>query len=142
MIRNLTISFYIANLSLLATHQVDAAFWHEWEMFGIPGGVPLFLLLNFVFMAVFLHGFRQLVTGVPAGHWYAVLLGSTGIIAFALHAYHMARGRLEFTPPASIAILVVSFMVSIVQIVIAVKEFRDTKVRRNGTVVEGSAPLA
>ncbi len=136
MIRNLTISFYIANLSLLATHQVDAAFWHEWEMFGIPGGVPWFLLLNFLLMAIFLHGFRQLISGLPTGHRYALVLGILGIGAFAFHVFHLARGGTQFTPPVSIALLVVIFMVSVVQIVIAIRESRDAKIRREGSVAE------
>lgn len=27
----------ILNLALVLTHQVDGAYWHEWEMFQLPG---------------------------------------------------------------------------------------------------------
>ncbi len=29
---------YVLNLSLLTTHQVDAAFWHVSDLFGVSGG--------------------------------------------------------------------------------------------------------
>jgi hypothetical protein len=34
------------NLSLVMAHQADAAYWKEWEMFGLPGGIQLFTLFN------------------------------------------------------------------------------------------------
>lgn len=37
---------YVGNLALLTTHQADAAYWHEWDVFGVPGGLPLFLVFN------------------------------------------------------------------------------------------------
>jgi hypothetical protein len=43
----------ILNLALVLAHQVDAAHWHEWEMFRLPGGIQLFAALNaliFVFL--------------------------------------------------------------------------------------------
>ena len=43
---------YAANLVLLATHQVDAAFWHEWDVFGVPGGLEFFLVFNVFAMNV------------------------------------------------------------------------------------------
>lgn len=33
---------YLLNASVLITHEIDSANWHEWEIFGIPGGHPGF----------------------------------------------------------------------------------------------------
>ena len=40
------VRLYVANLALLATHQADAAYWREWDVFGVPGGLPFFLLFT------------------------------------------------------------------------------------------------
>jgi hypothetical protein len=37
---------YLVNATILITHQIDAAYWHEWELFKMPGGIQLNLLLN------------------------------------------------------------------------------------------------
>lgn len=31
--------WYLATLLALILHQIDAAFWHEWDMFSVPGGI-------------------------------------------------------------------------------------------------------
>ncbi len=142
--RNLSVSLYIINLALLATHQADAAFWHEWELFGIAGGAPMFLLLNFILMTIFLHGFRQLLARIPSGHTYAGAMAAIGILAFVIHVFHMARGGFAFTPPSSVSLLVMIVMVSVAQLVVAVKESREQKRAQNGSPADarGDSGLA
>ncbi|MFN9811237.1 MAG: DUF6713 family protein, partial [Deltaproteobacteria bacterium] len=45
-----TTRLYLLQLALLATHQVDAAYWHEWDVFGVPGGLTFFLVFNLAAM--------------------------------------------------------------------------------------------
>jgi hypothetical protein len=62
---------YMLNLALLATHEIDSAYWHEWEMFHLPGGVQGFLAAGFpqfrnmvspgLLIAIFLVSIAQLV---------------------------------------------------------------------------------
>ena len=54
---------YLANATVLITHQIDAAFWHEWELFGIPGGAPVYVLTNVPMMFAILWGARALALG-------------------------------------------------------------------------------
>jgi hypothetical protein len=35
-------TLFFANAVVLLTHQIDAAFWHEWVLFGLPGGIQFF----------------------------------------------------------------------------------------------------
>lgn len=37
---------YFATMLALIVHQIDAAYWHEWEMFAVPGGTQGFLVFN------------------------------------------------------------------------------------------------
>ena len=36
------------NLALIMAHQADAAYWEEWEIFGLPGRIQFFDLFNVV----------------------------------------------------------------------------------------------
>ena len=38
-------TLFLLNATVLITHQIDAAFWHEWELFHIPGGNQVNLLV-------------------------------------------------------------------------------------------------
>lgn len=42
---------YLSTLLALILHQIDAAFWREWEMFLLPGGVQGFLVFNLIAVA-------------------------------------------------------------------------------------------
>src|SRR5687767_10445014 len=57
----------VLNLALVSTHQVDAAYWREWEMFELPGGIQLFNALNVVIFLVVLSCFVAVVQRRPSG---------------------------------------------------------------------------
>ncbi len=42
--KSVRINLYLLNFALLFTHKIDSAFWKEWELFGIPGGIRECLL--------------------------------------------------------------------------------------------------
>jgi hypothetical protein len=42
---DLVVWAYLTNATLLCVHEIDSAYWHEWSLFGIPGGIQLFLTL-------------------------------------------------------------------------------------------------
>ncbi len=104
---------YVVTLALLATHEIDSAYWHEWKMFGLPGGIQLFLFLNFVLLLVFLYGLTRLVESPRAGAPFALALAVAGVLAFGLHAWFLGHGRLEFCLPTSLAILGATLLASI-----------------------------
>ena len=37
---------YSINLTLLFIHEIDSAFWKEWELFGMSGDIQGFLIAN------------------------------------------------------------------------------------------------
>lgn len=45
---------FLLNATVLVVHQIDAAFWHEWELFHLPGGNQVNLLLNLPIIALVL----------------------------------------------------------------------------------------
>jgi len=59
---------YIVTLSLLITHQIDAAYWREWEMFLVPGGVQFFDIFNLAIVPVLLVGFKSVLLKKKSGY--------------------------------------------------------------------------
>lgn len=97
--------WYLVTLLALILHQIDAAFWNEWDMFQVPGGVQGFLVFNLAAVGSLLHGYRQVALAKPSARAYALLCGAVGVGTAALHAAFAAAGRHEFHLPLSMATL-------------------------------------
>ena len=68
---------YILNATLILAHEIDSAYWKEWELFHIPG-IECFVLLHVAMIALILAGLVELVQGKPLGRIVALLLGFGG----------------------------------------------------------------
>ncbi len=44
------------NATLLICHEIDSAYWREWELFRIPGGASMFVALHIPLIAIVLWG--------------------------------------------------------------------------------------
>ena len=106
---------YVLNLGVLATHEIDSAYWHEWEIFLLPGGIQLFLILNLLLLLVFLAGLVELVMERRRGLWFSLGLSAVGVFAFGIHSVFLAFGRPEFKLPISLGILLTTFALSLIQ---------------------------
>jgi hypothetical protein len=106
---------YLANASVLITHEIESAYWREWELLHLPGGIQLFLILNLGLVLLVLNGFRALVQRRRSGLWFSFGLAGAGVLAFLIHGFFVARGNPEFRLPTSYAILGASFVLSLVQ---------------------------
>ena len=98
--------WYTATLLSLIVHQIDAAYWHEWDMFHVPGSIQGFLLFNALAVGLLLHGYRQVILGTPQARRYAQLCGGIGVLTALLHAGFAAVGNQQFGLPLSIATIV------------------------------------
>ena len=116
-------NLYLLNCALLFTHEIDSAFWKEWDLFGIPGGIQVFLFLNFLLLLVALFGYRQILSGARGGQCFSLLLGVAGVFAFSIHSYFILAGRPEFTLPASLVLLWLTLIVSLVQLLSTLKNW-------------------
>jgi hypothetical protein len=43
---DLLICPYLVNATLLINHEIDSAYWREWELFHLPGAVTDFILIH------------------------------------------------------------------------------------------------
>ncbi|KAB8062821.1 hypothetical protein GCN75_21425 [Janthinobacterium violaceinigrum] len=97
---------YFWTLLFLILHQIDAAYWKEWEMFYLPGGVQGFLVFNMAAIAVVLAGYRHVLLGTRQARRYAAVCAALGMGTFAIHAGFALAGLAQFHLPLSIAIIV------------------------------------
>jgi hypothetical protein len=111
---------YLLNSALLFTHEVDSGYWQEWKLFGLPGGLQLFLLMNIGLVLIGLIGFRYVVLQRRAGLWFSLMQAASGVFAFVIHSIFISKGHPEFTLPASIVVLVLALAISVAQAVIAI----------------------
>ncbi|KPK35116.1 MAG: hypothetical protein AMJ66_02175 [Betaproteobacteria bacterium SG8_40] len=106
---------YLLNAAFLITHEIDAAYWQEWDLFGLPGGIQLFLALNLLIVLVVLYGQQALVRGRPAGTVMSWVLVAGGLSAAGIHSYFIFSGDLAFRLPMSVFLLAAAFAVSLLQ---------------------------
>jgi hypothetical protein len=111
---------YLTNAVLLINHEIDSAYWEEWNLFHLPGGISGFLLLHFPLLAIVLYGLAAVARQQPSAVWFALLLAAGGILAFGIHTYFLKKGREEFDQPVSKFILWATLVVSLCQIAVTV----------------------
>jgi hypothetical protein len=109
---------YLVNSVLLINHEIDSAYWKEWELFKLPGGVTSFLLLHFPLLLFILYGLILISKHSASGLFFSFILCLGGIFAFVIHTYFLRKGRSEFNKPVSKCILVAILFVSVIQLVV------------------------
>lgn len=113
--RQILLWLYILNASVLITHEIDSAYQEEWLLFGMPGGVQLFLMLNLVLVTVVLYGLWALAQGRAAGFALSWMLVAGGLFAAGIHGYFILSGDPSFRLPASIFLLGATLALSVLQ---------------------------
>jgi len=106
---------YLLNAAVLITHEIDSAYWHEWELFGIPGGIQVFLFINLLLVMVILYGHQALATNRASGFVLSWMLVAGGLFAFIIHSYFLLQGGEAFKAPASLALLAATLVLSLLQ---------------------------
>lgn len=124
---------YIANVSLLATHQVDAAFWEEWDTFRLPIGIEGFLVFNAVVLIPLLYGLTAFARhGAQAARW-SYLAAGLGLFTFSIHAVILVLGNDDFRSTISIGLLIAILLVSVAQGVATRRATGDERTNRPAT---------
>jgi hypothetical protein len=104
---------YVVTATLLTAHEIDSAYWREWTLFGLPGGIQFFVLANIPLSLLFLYGLVRVAREPKAGAWFAALLSAAGVAAFGIHMWLLWQGHAEFRLPVSVAVLVAALLSSI-----------------------------
>ena len=117
---------YLANAAVLLVHQMDAAYWHEWTLFRMPGGIDLYLVLNVPITLAILSGYGAVTAGRASALAYAWLVAASGLFASGFHAWHLAGGDPAFRALASLALLADTALLSAAQAALLVRHRRRT----------------
>lgn len=115
MARRWSVILYLVNLAMLATHEVDSAYWHEWRLFGLPGGIQVFSVLHVPLFILLLYGFIKVVQGERDGYGFSLLMAVVGVTCFLIHTFFLLAGRPEFRLPVSLTLIGVILVVSLAQ---------------------------
>lgn len=106
---------YLLNSTVLITHEIDSAYWHEWMLFHLPGGIQFFLLLHLPLLLVVLYGYREVSHHGRFSRYASLILACLGLIAVVLHGSFIALGNPSFTFPVSLVLLGATLLLSLMQ---------------------------
>jgi hypothetical protein len=118
-------------------HVIDSTYWHEWEVFGLPGGIELFLLESLILVIPFFFGLSRLARGARSGPLFGIVLSGISIAGCGLHAFLLLRGGTEFRNVASISTLVLMLEFSIGLLFGSIRLKRAGLVESNSVEREG-----
>jgi hypothetical protein len=108
---------FLINSVLLINHEIESAYWQEWKLFHIPGGITVFLLLHFPLVFLLLFGLIEVYKQSLLGYVLSIIAGLGGVAAFCIHKYFIiGKGNKEFTLKISTFILWGTLIISLLQI--------------------------
>ncbi|WP_313218084.1 DUF6713 family protein [Stenotrophomonas sp.] len=110
---------YFGTALALVLHQIDAAFWHEWDMFAVPGGIQGFLVFNLVAVGAVLWGYRSVTLGLRSARRWSMGCGALGIGTAALHTAFAVAGHPAFGLPLSMLTLLLCFALGVALVAVA-----------------------
>ena len=112
---------YLITATLLILHQIDAAYWHEWEMVSLPGGIQGFLLFNILAIPLLLIGYKHILKSTATAIKSSYICAGVGLLLFFAHAVFLLLGYEQFRLPLSLAIIGLCLISSIWQISLTMK---------------------
>jgi len=117
---DLLLWLYLINSILLINHEIDSAYWKEWELFKLPGEITGFLALHFPILFVILWGLIEITRHSSFGWVFSLALCLGGLFAFCIHTWYLRKGRAEFDKPISKIILIALLIVSLGQLIVTI----------------------
>jgi hypothetical protein len=107
---------YLFNAVILIVHEIDSAYWKEWQLFHLPGGLAGFLIIHLPLLSLVLYGLVLVALGTHWGLFFSLVLGIAGLCAFSIHTLFILRGHAEFRKPVSLGILLGTLVLSAAQL--------------------------
>lgn len=107
---------YLVNAMLLINHEIDSAYWKEWDLFKLKGGITGFLWMHFPLLFLVLWGLVQVREQSAWGLALSASLGIGGLGCYLIHTTFIRKGHPEFTLPLSRWLIRIIGLVSILQL--------------------------
>ncbi len=96
---------YLITMCLLIMHQIDAAYWQEWTMFNLPGGIQVYLLFNIIIIPIILIGYKSVIIKDHRANMYCYLCAGLGLVTFIIHSVLFILQYKQFDLPLSKVII-------------------------------------
>ena len=109
------------NLTLLIAHQIDAAYWHEWEMFKLPGGIQFFVFLNILMFLVVVNLFVSVIQRRKSGIKCSIALAAISSLLLPIHLGFAFSGLNQFDLPLSIILIGATFLTASAQVIVTLR---------------------
>ena len=106
---------YVITATLLINHEIDSAYWREWDMFRLPGGIAGFLWIHLPLIFLILYGVILVAQRTFTGLVLSLVLSLGGIVAFVVNVTFIGMGRPEFRTATSLMILTAALLISLAQ---------------------------
>ena len=110
---------YILNSTLLIVHEIDSAYWKEWELFRLPGEIAGFLAIHLLLVGLIMYGLIEVFLGSSIGYYINGIVALSGVFAFSIHTYFIRQGNQQFKTTASQMLLYAILASSIMQLYLA-----------------------
>ena len=107
---------YLKSYIFLIFHQIDAAYWHEWELFFLPGGIQGYLVFNMLIIPFLLIGYKNVIVESGNAAKYSFLCSGLGSLTFVIHILFLIFGYEQFKLPLSLIIIVMCLFSSVWQL--------------------------
>ena len=118
-------STVVLNLACLIGHQIDAAYWHEWEMFKLPGGIQFYNLFNLILFVILIGCIIPIIQRQKIGRYASIAIALCSGIVLPIHSLFALAGFEQFNLPVSILLILATFAISVIQVVLTLKCWRD-----------------
>jgi len=128
---------YLVNSTLLICHEIDSAYWREWELFHIPSGPIAFVALHLPLVAFVLYGKMLAARGDRAWCWYSLMTGVAGVCGGVLHISLLLAGSQPFSTWFSTSLIAAFLLASITQLVVTGLWWRETGHRHDASSPKG-----
>ncbi len=124
MSNNLLFWIYLFNSVILINHEIDSAYWQEWKLIkpNDENGINGFLIMHFPIIFTILLGLILVYDRTFAGLIISLILSAGGIFAFIFHFYHLQKGRPEFNTLISKGMIILTFVISLFQVVLTIRQ--------------------
>ncbi len=86
---------YLINSVLLINHEIDSAYWKEWDLFKLPGGITGFLIIHFPLLFLILYGLILVFQHAFAGLIFSLVLSFAGMFAFTIHISFIKKAEMS-----------------------------------------------
>ena len=110
------------NAILLILHEIESAYWKEWEILKLPGEITGFILLHIPILFILLYGLVEIARKSLAGNIFGVLLGIGGSLPFIVHVLIVSR-KDKFNLPISKALIYANIVTGILLIALSINSF-------------------